>query len=242
MKWAGFMVGVAIAAGLCAVMLNAISAVAADDNPRSEIVDLRALPQVLSAVEAPTIEDPQWLVDKRATEAAAREAARPKNTGASRSFTYSVQAWGAVTASVDEFRAQAAETLSNPLGWPKAGAKFTELPSGGDFVLVLSDAQELERRYAPGCSALYSCRVGVYVIINQDRWVGATPSWNTAGGSLRDYRHMVINHEVGHWLGHGHASCSAPGSLAPVMQQQSIDLDGCAFNPWPLTSEAWIGR
>ena len=48
---------------------------------------------------------------------------------------------------------------------------------------------------------------------------------------------MVINHEVGHWLGHGHETCATKGGPAAVMQQQSIDLEGCRFNPWPLESE-----
>ena len=54
---------------------------------------------------------------------------------------------------------------------------------------------------------------------------------------MRDYRHMVVNHEMGHWLGSGHQYCGGIGQPAPVMQQQSIDLQGCAFNPWPLDWE-----
>jgi len=45
--------------------------------------------------------------------------------------------------------------------------------------------------------------------------------------------------EVGHWLGHDHKVCSGVGQLAAVMQQQSISLGGCNFNPWPLDSELW---
>jgi hypothetical protein len=48
---------------------------------------------------------------------------------------------------------------------------------------------------------------------------------------------MVINHEVGHFIGFGHASCGGAGQPAPVMQQQSISLQGCKFNPWPTASE-----
>ncbi|HVW34925.1 MAG TPA: DUF3152 domain-containing protein, partial [Acidimicrobiia bacterium] len=55
--------------------------------------------------------------------------------------------------------------------------------------------------------------------------------------TLAEYRAMVVNHETGHWLGFGHAFCSGPGQPAPVMQQQSMSLQGCAFNSWPLPSE-----
>lgn len=149
---------------------------------------------------------------------------------------YSVETRGDLTASVAEFKAQASQTLNDSRGWAQLGITFQEV-ANGSFTLVLATAEQVPS-FAPGaCSALYSCRVGQYVIINEDRWLGATPSWNQAGGSLRNYRHMVINHEAGHWLGHGHAYCSGPGQPAPVMQQQSIDLQGCRFNPWPLSSE-----
>jgi hypothetical protein len=118
------------------------------------------------------------------------------------------------------------------------GVAFQEVASGGSFTLVLSEANEVPR-FSPGCGAEYSCNAGRYVIINQDRWLGATAPWNQSGGSLRDYRHMVVNHETGHWLGHSHQSCTGSGQPAPVMQQQSIDLQGCTFNPWPLASELW---
>ena len=59
--------------------------------------------------------------------------------------------------------------------------------------------------FSSTCSATWSCRVGRFVIINQDRWEHASPAWNAAGRSLRDYRHLVVNHETGHWLGRGHA-------------------------------------
>ncbi len=156
--------------------------------------------------------------------------------------TYIVQTRGAITASLAEFKVQANETLNSSLGWARLGISFSEVASGGDFTLVLSEASQVPSFSPTVCGSDYSCNVGRYVIINQDRWLGATPAWNNGGGSLRDYRHMVINHETGHWLGHGHAFCSAAGSKAPVMQQQSINLQGCKFNPWPLESELWSTR
>ena len=91
--------------------------------------------------------------------------------------------------------------------------------------------------FSSSCSAMWSCRVGRYVIINQDRWLHASPAWNAAHLALRDYRHMVVNHETGHWLGLHHVGCPGPGRLAPVMMQQSKGLDGCRFNPFPTQHE-----
>ena len=231
--------GVAIVS-LALLGSGAAASAALSGEYRQALNDLRQLPAVIEEISPPEIADPQWVIDAR--KARELQANRQFSAGGSRTFTYRIEVWGSTSASLAEFRLQAAETFADSRGWSRTGAVFQEVATGGEFVLVLSEAQEIERRYAPGCSAEYSCRVGQYVIINQDRWTGATSSWNAAGGSLRDYRHMVINHEVGHWLGHGHSHCSAPDQPAPVMQQQSINLEGCRFNPWPLSSELWLGR
>lgn len=151
-------------------------------------------------------------------------------------YTYDVQVWDASSTDINSFKAAAAETLASANGWAGAGISFAEVPSGGSFTLVLASPGRVAAA-SPGCSADYSCRSGRYVIINEQRWIGASPSWNAAGGGLRDYRHMVVNHEVGHWLGFGHRSCPGSGRSAPVMLQQSIDLQGCKFNPWPTRAE-----
>ena len=62
------------------------------------------------------------------------------------------------------------------------------------------------------CDSTYSCRVGRNVIVNETRWLTASPAWNADGASLADYRHLVVNHETGHWLGFGHESAAVRGS------------------------------
>lgn len=166
----------------------------------------------------------------------------PYEQAIARTVTYVVETRGSITASLDEFKQQANDTLNDTRGWSRLGVTFKEVDSGGDFTLVLSQASQVPSFSPAGCDSEYSCNVGRYVIINQDRWLGATQSWNNGGGSLRDYRHMVVNHELGHWLGQGHTVCDGPGQPAAVMQQQSMDLQGCTFNPWPLKKELYAPK
>lgn len=154
-----------------------------------------------------------------------------------RRVTYSVTTRGRITASVADFRRLAQQTYDDPRGWRWAGVEFRRVPRGGDFTLVLASAAAVPS-FSSQCSSTWSCRVGRHVIINQERWQHASPAWNRAGRSLRDYRHLVVNHETGHWLGQGHASCPPGGGPAPVMMQQSKGTGACRFNPWPLDWEA----
>jgi hypothetical protein len=156
--------------------------------------------------------------------------------GVRRSVTYSIATRGRITASLAAFRRQAAATYADPRGWRGGGVSFRQVSRRGSFTLVLAEASTLPS-FSPVCSVRWSCRVGRFVVVNQDRWRHASPAWNAAGRSLRDYRHLVVNHETGHWLGHGHASCPGRGRLAPVMMQQSKGTGGCRFNPWPTLGE-----
>ena len=155
-----------------------------------------------------------------------------------RTVTYRIETRGHLTASVREFARLAAQTYADPRGWRNAGVAFKRVSGASDFSLVLAEASWLPR-FSSVCSVEWSCRAGRYVVVNQTRWRFASPSWNAARKSLRDYRHLVVNHETGHWLGRGHASCPAGGGPAPVMMQQSKGLDGCRHNPWPLRGELW---
>lgn len=149
---------------------------------------------------------------------------------------YSVQTRGRIVADLATFKKLARQTFDDPRGWRGAGVEFRQVRKGGAMTLVLAEASQVPK-FSPECSAQWSCRVGRFVVINQTRWRFASPAWRAGDGTLRNYRHMVVNHESGHFLGRGHRSCPRRGALAPVMQQQSKGLGGCRFNPWPTAAE-----
>jgi hypothetical protein len=154
-----------------------------------------------------------------------------------RVYRYSIATRGSISADLNHFAIHVAMTLNDPRGWSLGGSiEFRRVASGGDFTVWLAEASTLPSFGYP-CHPMWSCRVGRNVIINQTRWQQASPSWNAAGGSRDSYRHYVVNHETGHWLGFGHSGCPGSGQAAPVMQQQSIALNGCRHNTWPVPGE-----
>ena len=134
-------------------------------------------------------------------------------------------------------RKRLAAIYDDARGWRRGAVKFKQVKSGGSFTVVMARASRVPR-YSSACSVKWSCRVGRNVIINEDRWRTSTRAWRKAGQSVRSYRHMVVNHETGHWFGKGHVGCVGRGRAAPIMQQQSKGLQGCKPNPWPRTTEA----
>lgn len=156
---------------------------------------------------------------------------------------YKTLVWGEVVADFSEFETKVAETLADARGWARAGLKFVKVNSGQDLNIILSDPAHLDA--LAGCSGDLSCTTwNNEVIINDERWRGGTDASRAGGMGARDYQHMVVNHEVGHWLGHYvHETGCTAGGPAPVMLQQSTGLRGCsAFNAWPLDFELWTLR
>lgn len=154
-----------------------------------------------------------------------------------RVYHYCVSARGVDASTLPEYRQKLAAVYGDPRGWNKGGSvTLVYAESGCDYTAWLSAPSSMTS-FGGVCDNYYSCRSGVNVVVNYDRWMGATDPWNAAGGSLEDYRVMVINHETGHWFNFGHRNCPGAGQPAPVMQQQSISLAGCTFNPWPTAAE-----
>jgi len=127
------------------------------------------------------------------------------------------------------------EILNSPRGWAGTHGSAFELVSDtdqADLVIHLASPQTVDLACAAlNTAGLWSCRLGPNIYLNVDRWFYGTPTW--AGQPIDEYRSYLINHEVGHYLGFGHVGCPAVGAPSPVMQQQSIDLNGCLPNAWP---------
>ncbi len=139
-------------------------------------------------------------------------------------------------AATADFELVVAETLGDSRGWSRAGYAFDRREEA-PYLIVLAEGAEVDELCRPyDTYGKYSCQNGPVVAINADRWRSATPKWT---GDLSDYRRMLVNHEVGHLLGlrHPKPQCPTPGEPAPVMNQQSTELDGCLANPWPLDAE-----
>jgi hypothetical protein len=72
------------------------------------------------------------------------------------------------------------------------------------------------------------------ILLNVERWLyGAEAS----GLPLWAYRHYLVQHEIGHLLGRGHAVCDGDGRPRPIMTQATIANDTCSPNMWPLWDE-----
>jgi hypothetical protein len=139
--------------------------------------------------------------------------------------------------SMADFTAKVDETLGDPRSWIAGGKyRLQQVPSSSsyEFTIYLVTSNTTRRMCAPlPTNGFTSCRQGSHVVLNLDRYMTSVSGYRSANVPLDTYRTYMINHEVGHALGHSHERCPAKGALAPVMQQQTLGLHGCLANPWP---------
>ncbi|GAA3878360.1 DUF3152 domain-containing protein [Streptomyces sedi] len=133
-------------------------------------------------------------------------------------------------------------TLSDGRSWGNQGERGFARVSEGDYDFVVTLA-------SPGTTAEWCARSGLdttednvscnsssteRVMINAWRFAQGS---ETYGDDIANYRRMLVNHEVGHRLGYGHALCPSEGAIAPVMMQQTkfLTIEGvtCEPNAWP---------
>ncbi|MFE3603614.1 DUF3152 domain-containing protein [Streptomyces sp. NPDC059142] len=170
-----------------------------------------------------------------------------KAPGKGEKFRYRVDVENGLGLDGALFAGAVQKTLNDRRSWAHNGAMTFERISSGqpDFVITLA---------SPGTTAFWCAKSGLdttvdnvscdsaatdRVMINAFRWAQGAETFGAK--AMFPYRQMLINHEVGHRLGHNHVSCRTPGALAPVMQQQTktLDLDGikCRPNPWVYPDE-----
>jgi hypothetical protein len=139
--------------------------------------------------------------------------------------------------SIADFTAKVDATLGDPQSWIAGGTyRLQQVPRSGaaDFTIYLVTASTTNKMCAPlPTNSFTSCRQGSHVVLNLDRYMTSVSAYRNAKVTLDIYRTYMINHEVGHALGHGHQLCPSTGAPAPVMEQQTLGLHGCTPNPWP---------
>lgn len=134
----------------------------------------------------------------------------------------------------DTVAARVAGILEDPRGW-QAVDNVDFVPVGQDeqaeIVVTLASPALTDELCAPlQTSHRLSCWRDGRAVLNSWRWGNGADSYPD---DLAGYRMYLVNHEVGHGLGHYHLGCPGPGRKAPVMLQQTKGLQGCAPNPWP---------
>ncbi|MFC6596823.1 DUF3152 domain-containing protein [Kitasatospora paranensis] len=135
--------------------------------------------------------------------------------------------------------AQVQAILGDKRSWTTDGKDGFRLVSDGtyDFTVRIASPATVDRICGAGgldTKGEVNCDVGKQVMVNSKRWLTGSPQFS---GSLDDYRALIVNHEVGHRIGHGHEGCPGKGKLAPAMMQQIYGLNGCLPNAWPYTAD-----
>ncbi|WP_433056016.1 DUF3152 domain-containing protein [Dactylosporangium sp. CS-033363] len=157
------------------------------------------------------------------------------------------QVWTTASLSTEVDRA-----VASPEGWTKsadhpvtyapnkisnASWKFQRV-SGADYDVTLKLAtpgtvDKLCKSVGVNTQGIYSCRYGKTILLNLRRWLKGIDGF-PAG---IDFHSMTVLHEMGHFLGFDHMKCPGSGQVAPVMQTQTIALNGCKPNAYPFTTD-----
>ena len=145
------------------------------------------------------------------------------------------------------------QALGDPRGWTADGEVALRRVDAGQPDLRIRLTSQDTARALCGFELPFdtSCRIDDAVYLSAARWARGAKAFD----DLAEYRRYMVNHEVGHFLGHSHEPCEVDGAPAPVMMQQTfstandelaritrenpqqtvVPTDGkvCEPNPWP---------
>lgn len=128
--------------------------------------------------------------------------------------------------------------LGHPRGWTNEPVAFQRVDTGpAEMVIRLAQPSTVDELCAPlQTNGEVSCTNGDLVVLNLARWNNAVPAY---ANDIDGYRTLLVNHEVGHRIGHaGHPPCPGPGLPQPVMMQVFYTgLQGCSRNIWPYAAD-----
>ncbi|MFD0367288.1 DUF3152 domain-containing protein [Streptomyces sp. NPDC059071] len=152
---------------------------------------------------------------------------------------YRVQVEDGVDVSAREAAEEIQRILAHPRGWAAHGrGRFQLVTENADFVIRIATPDTADRLCAANGMNTHgelNCETTTGVVVNLKRWMLGSP---TFAGPAHEYRHLIINHEVGHEIGiRQHMGCPGPGRLAPVMMQQIKGLNGCRSNAYPYDED-----
>jgi len=125
--------------------------------------------------------------------------------------------------------------LNDERGWGHDGSVvFSRTDGPSDISVVLASPALTDELCRPlRTLGEYSCGRGGRAVLNAERWSDGAAPFLDGGGNITEYRQYLVNHEVGHLLGHPHEACPVPGEPAPIMLQQTMRLEGCLPHAWP---------
>jgi hypothetical protein len=156
-----------------------------------------------------------------------------KASGVRDKLTYRVEIEQGVSMNGAAVASAIHKTLTDQRGWQAVHPVNFERTDkvDADLRIILATPALTDKLCLPlDTGGEVSCRVEDRVVLNAKRWLYAIPAYD---GNVELYRSYLVNHEVGHALGHGHSMCTEPKTPAPVMMQQTKGLAGCLPNAWP---------
>lgn len=161
------------------------------------------------------------------------------STRTGRTVRYTVEIEDGLGVPQEHFARTVRAVLTDARGWEERdGVHFVNVTpaerakgESAQVRIVLGSPAYVDRRCLPlRTGGTLSCHADGKVLLNVRRWAQGA---DTYGDDITNYRIYLVNHEVGHALGHGHRSCPGAGRRALVMIQQTKSLGGCTAWPWP---------